>query len=346
MDRFFKKTIKNLLFIALVVTMFSATQNASAQISTEEIIKAAKAGDAEAQTNLAEMYHNGAQGVKQSHERAFHWHKLAAEQGQARSQYSLGSFYYSGLGVAQSYKKSFHWHKLAAEQGYPESQYHLALFYSNGSGVESNIDEAIEWMEKAVEKNVPGSQRALSRFYKKKESEKVAQSIITGDEAKLAEAAERGDASAISALNSMYGYAAGSSQRKNSFIKILKAAEAGVAQAQYRLGTMYDLGEQGVKQSYEKASEWFQKAAYQGDPEAQTRLAEMYYLGEQGVKQDYEKAFQLYKRAAEKGHAVAKKNLNFMLNAGLGVEQNKKNTKLDSIKDQIRSKTGCGKAFK
>ena len=59
--------------------MFFAVQNVSAQISTEETIKAAKAGDAKAQNKLAIMYYHG-QGVEQNFEQTIFWLKEAAYQ--------------------------------------------------------------------------------------------------------------------------------------------------------------------------------------------------------------------------------------------------------------------------
>ncbi|MBE4724310.1 sel1 repeat family protein, partial [Acinetobacter baumannii] len=54
-----------------------------------------------------------------------------------------------------------------------------------------------------------------------------------------------------------------------------KAADQGLAEAQYNLGGMYDKG-QGVAQSYAKAAEWYSKAADQGLAEAQYNLGVMY----------------------------------------------------------------------
>ena len=47
-----------------------------------------------------------------------------------------------------------------------------------------------------------------------------------------------------------------------------KAAEQGVAQAQYNLGVMYAKG-RGVRQDGEQAVQWFRKAVEQGYPQAQ-----------------------------------------------------------------------------
>ena len=48
---------------------------------------------------------------------------------------------------------------------------------------------------------------------------------------------------------------------------IRKAAEQGLAEAQYKLGFQYDQGE-GVPKDHEQAIVWYQKAAYQGNSRA------------------------------------------------------------------------------
>ena len=56
--------------------------------------------------------------------------------------------------------------------------------------------------------------------------------------------------------------------------KIRKAAEQGVAEAQFKLGLMCAEGE-GVPQDDTEAVKWYSKAAVQGLVEAQENLAHM-----------------------------------------------------------------------
>ena len=52
-----------------------------------------------------------------------------AKNGDAEAQYNLGVMYDNGLGVLQDYKEAFHWYRLATEQGYTEGKikiYNLA----------------------------------------------------------------------------------------------------------------------------------------------------------------------------------------------------------------------------
>ena len=54
-------------------------------------------------------------------------YEAAAQQGYAPAQYTLGIRYHSGIGVAQDHEKAFHWWKMAAEQGYVKAQVLTAL---------------------------------------------------------------------------------------------------------------------------------------------------------------------------------------------------------------------------
>ena len=96
-----------------------------------------------------------------------------------------------------------------------------------------------------------------------------------------------------------------------------KAAEAGDAVAQYKLGLMYHDGE-GVPEDYAEAFKWFRKAAEQRYAKAQYSLGEMYYKG-RGVTQDTAEAFKWTRKAAEQGHALAQVSLGASYSFGQGV---------------------------
>ena len=65
------------------------------------------------------------------------------------------------------------------------------------------------------------------------------------------------------------------------------------------LGTLYDAGH-GVKQSYAKAKEFFERAAQQDHPEAQFNLGVMYEHGE-GMPKNKKQAIEWYSKACENG---------------------------------------------
>ena len=94
-------------------------------------------------------------------------------------------------------------------------------------------------------------------------------------------------------------------------------AKQGDANAQYKLGFMYDKG-LGVPLDYARAGEWYLKAPEQGDADAQYNLGVMYDHG-RGVPQDDAEAVGWYRKAAEQGYAKAQFNLGNMYITGLGV---------------------------
>jgi TPR repeat protein len=82
-----------------------------------------------------------------------------------------------------------------------------------------------------------------------------------------------------------------------------KAATQGNADAQYKLGYAYRMGE-GVIQDKEKAVYWWKKAAAQGYTLASISLCYAYTRGE-GVIQDLEKAVNWMDKALEQDYGMA-----------------------------------------
>ncbi len=80
-------------------------------------------------------------------------------------------------------------------------------------------------------------------------------------------------------------------------------AEQGNADAQHRLGAMYEDGK-GVPQDYAEAVKWHRKAAEQGHGDAQFSLGAMYLSG-RGVPQDYVRAHMWLNLSAARGDKLA-----------------------------------------
>ena len=80
-------------------------------------------------------------------------------------------------------------------------------------------------------------------------------------------------------------------------------AEAGNAEAQYRLACRYSKGD-GVTQDYGKAIAWLEKAAAQNHPDAAYNLGALYGDGIV-VPKDTAKARQWLEKAAAQGHEAA-----------------------------------------
>jgi len=94
-------------------------------------------GDADAQFNLALLYHRGV-GTPRDDKNAIYWYNKAAEQGHVNAQYSLGDLYRRGGGkeVPRDYKQAINWLTKAAEQGCADAQYSLGDLYRYGGGKE------------------------------------------------------------------------------------------------------------------------------------------------------------------------------------------------------------------
>jgi hypothetical protein len=96
-----------------------------------------------------------------------------------------------------------------------------------------------------------------------------------------------------------------------------RLAEEGDADAQFRLGVMYESG-QGVLRNDADAISWYRKAAEQDDAVAQFNLGVMYA---KGVSPNHAEAALWYRCAADQGLAGAQFNLGMMYAAGQGVAQ-------------------------
>lgn len=96
-----------------------------------------------------------------------------------------------------------------------------------------------------------------------------------------------------------------------------KAAEKGYAPAQHSLGVLYEFG-RGVPADAATAAQWYRKAAEQGFAPAQFSLGLCYVHGT-GVPQDYPQALEWYQKAAQQKNTDALLNLAFLYHNGEGV---------------------------
>ncbi len=107
---------------------------------------------------------------------------------------------------------------------------------------------------------------------------------------------------------------------EDDFKEAKKAADNGDAEAELRVGIMYDTG-QGVPQNFTEALKWYKLSANQGNAIAQNNLGVMYLQGE-GVAQNYFEAAKWIQQSANQDYSKAEMNLGFMYADGSGVRQN------------------------
>lgn len=94
----------------------------------------------------------------------------------------------------------------------------------------------------------------------------------------------------------------------------LRAAEQGLASAQYHLALIYE-----YKRNYSSAARWYSKAAEQGGPSAQYSLGRLYTFG-LGVTRNYQQAIHWYTLAADQNDHDAQYALGTVWLDGQGVE--------------------------
>lgn len=130
--------------------------------SDEEILKLvakpvldkAREGDAAAQHFLYLAF-TRARGVAPDLPKAFHWAKLASDQGFPPGQVALGGFYQHGKVVKKDLAKAAALYRQAVEKQEPVAQLRLAMMLFRGEGMPRDEGAAAKLMKAAAEKQVP-----------------------------------------------------------------------------------------------------------------------------------------------------------------------------------------------
>ncbi len=137
----------------------------------------------------------------------------------------------------------------------------------------------------------------------------------------LREAATEGDSAAQYEIGQRYAEGANGLPQddEQAAFWLNRAAEQGLAPAQYRLGTMFEKGT-GVPENPTKARTWYERASEQGNIKAMHNLAVMQAEGA-GGPQDFAAAARSFEAAAQYGLADSQYNLAILYERGLGVER-------------------------
>jgi len=190
-----------------------------------------------AQCSLGSRYLHGSGSIKRDVKRAFVLYTLAAEQGEADAQSSLGIMYRDGIGTKPDVKRALELFTLSAEQGLAKAQYNLGCMYLRGTdGVKKDVKRAFVLYTLAAKQRNANAQYVLGNMY------------ADGDGTKI--------------------------DVKHAVKLYRLSAEQGLDKAEFNLGYMYATG-RGVEQSFTTAREWIQKAAAQGFEQAIAALPEI-----------------------------------------------------------------------
>lgn len=244
---------------------------------------AAEQGYARAQNSLGNYYREGLGGLTSDAEEAAKWYRKAAEQGYSGAQMNLARCYYYGSGVPQNIAATFTWNLKAAKNGdLPVAQCGVAILYENGEGTERNMKEAMKWYRKAAKQ---GDQFAKERL----EYLASFDSDGTGKEA-LAVA----DTAVVVPAGKKQVVQAGDPEEKRQAFE--QAFEKRLVEGVYQKGL-----EAYNEHNLQLVRKYFIRASELGHKEALTKLAEYYYYEEKNPKE----AFKWWLQAAEQGSAEA-----------------------------------------
>jgi hypothetical protein len=264
-------------------------------------------GHAPSQADLGVRYMAG-NGVPQDKAKAAAWWRKAADRGEYRARFWLGTACERGDGVAKDDWKAVNlwqrshaagWppatekflsladeYRAKAEEGDASAQFFMGVHFENGYGGAQNPALAVEWYRKAAEQGHPGAQAFLG-----------------------------------------YALLAGEGTEKNAGEAVgwfRKAAEQGNPEGQQNLGRCLFYGE-GCEENREEAVAWYRKSAEQGEAGSMFNLAATYLDGT-GVPKDLGEAAHWLRRAAELGHAKAAALLETVLQEQAEAEKNKSAT--------------------
>ena len=126
---------------------------------------AAKAGHAESQCALCEMYFDG-EGVKRNYKLCLEWAKRAADQNHPRALYILGNAYWTGDHIRKNRKKAMLLIEKSVELGDMLGEYLLAEIYNNGLGVPRNPNVAFVLYKRSSEQDYNLAKYKLGLMYK------------------------------------------------------------------------------------------------------------------------------------------------------------------------------------
>ena len=293
-------------------------------------------GDAEAQYQLASLYHQGLGSDTDPWNRrggaasdslgqgadlaaAARWYEEAARQGHAEAQYALGNMRLMGEGVEQDDGEAARWHEKAAAQGHAAARLNLAKLQQIG-----RLKTAAELREEARQaalEETPGApaltatdqaaaqpepqQAVAAKTRKAKKKSGFFKRLLGRDKPEAVPAPAQSATVATAPAPTPAPAPAPASKQASG--------QAG-AVSNHALGLAYASGD-GVEQDPAKAFEHFVKAAQAGYAPAQYRAGLARAYGE-GVDKDLARAVEWYEKAALQGHAIARRNLGLIYQSG------------------------------
>lgn len=139
-------------------------QNAAVPSNNDDLLRAAKAGDARAQYHLARRYATGENGMPRDMKQATFWVRKAANADFPPAQYQLAKMFLTGDGMPRDPQTGARWMERAATFGVAEAQYAMGQLFEMGMGVPRNMRGALLWYNKAAKQGHRQAARAMNEL--------------------------------------------------------------------------------------------------------------------------------------------------------------------------------------
>ena len=231
----------------------------------------------------------------------FVWHMRCSQLNDSDSMLEVGRMYQLGLGVDRSYDHAMEYYRKAAELDNYRAMYRIGRMYQLGLGVEASNNDARQWFQKIPSIDYPMAEYRIAEL---NGIDDIFDELGTDFVDLLELFAKGNDAESQFFLGRFYHWLfsyddMGSGNiDKRAMRFYTKAAQNGYPEAQTFLGTLYETGSGNLKQSYEKALEWYLKASDNGDAEGSYRAALLLKNGK-GTDVSIGKAKELFLKASE-----------------------------------------------
>ncbi|TDK39793.1 sel1 repeat family protein [Rhizobium deserti] len=216
---------------------FGAYQRGLYVTALGKALQRASAGDAAAQTLVAEMMTKGL-GIKRDAKTAAFWYGQAAERGDPAGMFQYALLLMTGRDVPADKKKADDYMRRAAEAGNSSAQFNWAQILISDNPGERGLQLALPFYEKAAEQGVADAQYAVAQLY-------VVMKNLPAQKKSMA----------------------------RQWLE--RAAKAGFDTAQLDMGVWLVNGVGGEK-DYERGFDWLRIAAHRGNVVAQNKLSHLY----------------------------------------------------------------------
>jgi TPR repeat protein len=231
----------------------------------------------------------------------------AAESGRADVQYFLGAvFMFGNYGQLKDFTRGQRWWNMAAENNHIKTMEYLAKAFQNGNyGYRVDLLKSKELTAKLVDAYRDGlygveSDEQKADYWSRELKHFDRLFEIAGGSYQPLDAlrpkADSGDAAAQYQLGRQLLVSGAKDDRKQGYELIEQAADAGYAEAQYRLVVYYENHLHIMRDNPERGVALLTAAANQDHLPAMAALALAYYKGRYGLSRDYRQAKSWYER--------------------------------------------------